>query len=65
MKHHSPALIASASVVAMLVTTPVLSQELDEIIVTAQKREESMQQLPVPVTAFSQEALNRIGANNM
>jgi len=65
MKHHSSALIVPASVVAMLVSGPVLSQVLDEIIVTAQKREESLQQVPVAVSAFSQDYLNKIGAYNI
>ncbi len=65
MKHHSSTLIASVSVVLMLVSGPVLSQVLEEIIVTATKREENMQQVSVVVTAFSQDALNRIGANNV
>ncbi len=65
MKKYSSALIASLSVVATLVSDPVLSQELEEIIVTATKREANLQQVPVAVTAFSQDRLNRIGANNV
>ncbi len=65
MKHHSSASIASLAVAATLVSGPVLSQVLEEIIVTATKREENLQQVPLAVTAFSQEALNRIGANNV
>jgi len=65
MKHHSSTLIASLAVAATLVSGPVLSQVLEEIIVTATKREENMQQVSVVVTAFSQDALDRIGANNI
>ncbi len=65
MKHYASALIASVSVVAMLVSGPVLSQELEEIIVTAQKRSENLQRVAVAITAFSQDYLDKIGANNI
>ena len=65
MKRYSSALISSVSVVAMLATAPVLSQELDEIIVTATKREENLQQVALAVTAFSQEYLDKIGATDL
>ena len=65
MKHYSSALIASVSVVAMLVSGPVLSRELEEIIVTAQKRSENQQRVPLAISAFTQEYLNKIGANNI
>ncbi len=55
MKPYSSALITSLCVVATLVSGPVLSQVLDEIIVTAQRRSENLQQVPLAVTAFSQE----------
>ncbi len=65
MKKYSSALIASLSVMSMLVSSPVLSQVLDEIIVTAQKRSENLQQVPLAVTAFSQEYLDKIGASDI
>ena len=65
MKNYSSALIASVSVVAMLVSVPVLSQELEEVIVTAEKRSENLQRVSLAVTAFTQERLSRIGANNV
>lgn len=36
---------------------------LEEVIVTAQRREESLQDVPISVAAFSQEALERSGVN--
>ncbi|MCH7696890.1 MAG: TonB-dependent receptor plug domain-containing protein, partial [Proteobacteria bacterium] len=58
-------LIASVSVVAMLVSAPVSSAILEEIIVTAQKRDENLQTVPLSVSAYSQDRLTRIGANNV
>ena len=44
-------------------TTPVIAQEsgaiLEEVIVTAQRREQNLQEVPVSVTAFSGEQLER------
>ena len=39
--------------------------ELEEVIVTAQKREQSLQDVSLAVTAFTQEGMSRIGANNV
>ena len=46
--------------VAGIMAVPAYAQnELEEIIVTAQRREESLQDVPVSITAFSAEALVR------
>ncbi len=37
---------------------PALAQQLDEVIVTAQRREQSLQEIPVSVTAFTQQAVD-------
>jgi iron complex outermembrane receptor protein len=47
---------------AMAITDPAFAQNNDEIIVTAQRREQSIQEVPVSVTAISGEALQDIGA---
>ena len=54
------ALLASAS--AMIIAGPVLAQEsgtvaLEEIVVTAQKRQQNLQDIPVSVTALAAETL--------
>jgi len=41
------------------------AQELEEVVVTAQKREQSLQDISLAVTAFSDEALKELGANNI
>jgi len=75
MKNYSSALIASIPALAMLFSGPVLPADdddeaevvraLEEVIVTATKRDVNMQLVPLPVTAFSQEFLDRIGANDI
>ena len=45
----------------LLITNTSWSQELEEIVVTAQKRSESLQDTPVAVTAFTGEQLQQAG----
>ena len=60
-------LATSASALAMLVATPALAQTaaadvdegIEEIVVTAQRQAESLQDVPIAVTAFSAESLER------
>ncbi len=52
---HCPRLLAVA-IAAVIAPAAALAQ-LEEIIVTAQKREESVQDVPIAVTAFDMEAL--------
>ncbi|MCY4283406.1 MAG: TonB-dependent receptor [Gammaproteobacteria bacterium] len=49
---------------ALLAPAPVAADLLEEVIVTAQKREESLQDVSVSVTAFSREVLRDIGLTN-
>ncbi|NKB38961.1 MAG: TonB-dependent receptor plug domain-containing protein [Gammaproteobacteria bacterium] len=46
------------------ISIPTFAAELEEVIVTAQKREQSLQDVSLAVTAFSQDYMDRIGANN-
>jgi iron complex outermembrane receptor protein len=43
------------------ITTPTLGQELEEIVVTARKRTESLQDVPIAVTAFTQSQIESAG----
>jgi outer membrane receptor protein involved in Fe transport len=52
---HCPRLLAVA--IAALIAPAAALAQLEEIIVTAQKREESVQDVPIAVTAFDMEAL--------
>ncbi|TGD74553.1 hypothetical protein E4634_04925 [Mangrovimicrobium sediminis] len=56
-----PAVIASS---LMLPAIPAFSQ-LEEVIVTARKREESVLNVPVAITAFSGDQLKQFGTNDM
>ncbi|MEQ9444610.1 MAG: TonB-dependent receptor [Rhodospirillaceae bacterium] len=49
------------------VTTPVLAQQiaLEEIVVTARKREERLQDIPMSITAFSAEDIKQAGYRNL
>jgi len=49
----------AAIISAIALPAPVLAIE-DEILVTARKREENLQEIPLPVTAFSSEQLERL-----
>lgn len=61
----------------LLATTPVLAQDagqpgagrqattLDAVTVTARKREETLQDVPVAVTAFTSEALDRLNVKDL
>ena len=48
------------------VALPALAQlQLEEIIVTARKREESLQEIPIAITAFSAVQLERAGFKDL
>ena len=51
--------VLAAAVAALLATGGVQAQALEEIVVTAQKREVGLQTAPVAVTAFTAEMLDR------
>ena len=47
-----------------LTCLPLANAQLEEVVVTAQKRSESLLDVPIAVTAFSQEALGELGIFN-
>ena len=51
-------------VICLLTPLPSYSDLLEEIIVTAKKREENLQDVSISVTAFSSDVLNDIGLTN-
>jgi iron complex outermembrane receptor protein len=56
---------ALAGLVTLTLCTPVLAQEaLEEVIVTAQKREQSLQEVGISVTAYSGEQMQEFGITN-
>jgi iron complex outermembrane receptor protein len=51
--------------VAALVCADVLAQELPEVTVTAQRRTENIQEVPIALTAFTAEALQQKGVTDI
>jgi len=53
-------LVTGASLVALAASTPAAAQAvIEELVVTAQKREEALQDVPIAVSAFNQETLEK------
>ena len=61
-----PLTIALSIALFIVVPTTVLAEgELEEVVVTAQKREQNLQDVPVAVSAFSGEVLRDSGVRDM
>ena len=65
-------LILTTPIMVVLISGQILAQEneraaenIDEVIVTARLREESLQDVPLTISAFSGADLDRAGANAM
>jgi iron complex outermembrane receptor protein len=54
----------SGIVVFSLLLSPVLAQQIDDIVVTARKREENLQDVPLSISAFTAEDLQRRGVES-
>ncbi len=67
MKRECKGLLASAIALALLPETRVFaqSQGLEEILVTAQRREQSLQDVPISVTAVTGEAIEEGGFSDV
>ena len=57
--------VLMACATALLVAAPVQGEELDEIVVTAQKREQSVQDVPISIAAVSAETLAENKVDNI
>ncbi len=55
----------SAAVMTSAICTPAWSQTLEEVIVTATKRSESVQDVPLAITALSGEFINDVNLSNV
>ena len=53
--------IAAIALSPVYTATPTLGQELEEIVVTARKRTESLQDVPIAVTAFTESQIESAG----
>lgn len=61
------AAVAASVVGALFVATPleILAQEVDEIVVTARKRDESIQEVPVAVTAITSSMIESLNLTDL
>ncbi|MFT4519321.1 MAG: iron complex outermembrane receptor protein [Halioglobus sp.] len=57
--------VSVAAVIGASASTASYGQMLEEVIVTAQKREQSLQDVPIAVTAFSGAMLEKTGVKDM
>lgn len=55
----------TAAVVTYAISTPVLSQSLEEVIVTATKRAQSVQDVPLAITALSGEFVSKMNLDDV
>ena len=65
MSRTSRKLLPLAVAVAAAQATTVNAQQLEEVIVTAQKRSESLQDVPIAVTAFTGEQIDEAGVKDI
>lgn len=67
MQRRGKALLRSMipALCAASLTIPVYAQELEEIVVVARKREESLQEVPISITTFSEEDLEVQGIDSL
>ncbi|MBT4521088.1 MAG: TonB-dependent receptor [Halieaceae bacterium] len=54
-----------ATAIIAISSTPLQAQMLEEVIVTAQKREQNLQDVPVAVSAFTGEMIEQTGAKDL
>ena len=64
--YRSAAVSAAAIVASALIGSAAFAdQQLEEIVVTAQKRSENVQKVPIAITAFTAETIQSKGLNNL
>ena len=57
--------IGPAAIAALVMSSGTAMAQSDEIIVTAQKRDQSIQDVSIAMTAFDSEALNELGLTSL
>lgn len=72
MKRHTALKLGVAAAAALSIAGPVYAQDAregatssDEIVVTARRREESLQEVPISITAISEEAIQNQSINEL
>ncbi len=58
-------IVLSATSVSVIPAVAIGQEALEEVVVTARKREESLQETPIAITAFSGERLEELGIRNI
>ncbi len=61
---HRLAVAVGSAMVPAIAATSAQAQQLEEVVVTATKRSASMQDIPVAVSALTEESLNQRGISN-
>ncbi len=56
---------ALLTTIALTLSLPTLAAEIEEIVVTARATEESVREIPVAITAISEERLNQFGLESL
>lgn len=57
--------VAAVSAAALMGIQDIAAQELEEIVVTARKRDESVLEIPISVSAYTQDELDALGMNTI
>lgn len=58
-------IVVAASTLSALPSLTIAAPALEEIIVTAEKREESLQDVPISIAAFTQDSLEMLGISDI
>jgi iron complex outermembrane receptor protein len=64
MKVSTSALSSAAAIVASLAAGDAMAQALEEVTVTAQKREQSAQDVPISMTVFGSDRMKQLGIDS-
>lgn len=64
IKQNKRSLVAVALLFQLSPTSSAIAAQLEEVVVTAQKRESNLQETPIAISAFSASALKEIGVTN-
>ena len=63
MRSYRSVAVAAVSTIALMAGAPAVAEsanQIEELVVTAQKREQNLQDVPIAVSAFSAVALDRV-----
>ena len=61
---HTQKLLTATILTGTIILTPAFAQSLDEVVVTAERREASVQDVPIAMSAFSVETLTEKGVKS-